>query len=389
MQPRTDVRFDERSFSRVKNSVHALVTAERRRRQDPFYASPIPVDIGVELTRRCNLRCAHCFLWNDEGFYASGGQRHASRDLDFDLLVKLLQDSAPARSNLFFWGAEPLLYPHWPELTAELERRPRWTVVCTNGTLVERNLDSLLRISPHLATVISVDGLAADHDRMRGPGCFDKVWRNIGLLLQCQKQGFYQGTISVHCVLNPPLIPHLYDFCCEVESLGVHSLYIAYPWYMPASMARGMDAFVDSKLSFLEVPQETIRSWHTYAYSLGAECLDELQAQVGRISARTWKVRFRFQPALEPDEIEGFVLGSNKPAQKRTACYAVANRVDVRADGTVTSCQCYPELVVGDLHRDDLLTIWHGDRFRRVREVVSGGLLPVCSRCILLYLNGK
>jgi hypothetical protein len=45
--------------------------------------------------------------------------------------------------------------------------------------------------------------------------------------------------------------------------------------------------------------------------------------------------------------------------------------------------------VVGDLHDTGAVDLWQGDRFRRVREVLqASGLMPVCSKCILLYLNG-
>lgn len=79
MQPITDVRFDDKSFNRVKNSVRALVNAEQMRRHNLSYASPIPVDIGIELTRRCNLRCAHCFLWSPDGLYEKQERGQPSR----------------------------------------------------------------------------------------------------------------------------------------------------------------------------------------------------------------------------------------------------------------------------------------------------------------------
>jgi radical SAM protein with 4Fe4S-binding SPASM domain len=67
----------------------------------------------------------------------------------------------------------------------------------------------------------------------------------------------------------------------------------------------------------------------------------------------------------------------------------VSNRLEVHADGKVSSCKFFPEFVIGDLYANIVAEDWQGEPFHRVREVLSGtGLMPVCSKCILLYLNG-
>jgi len=389
LQPKTNITFDEKTFNRLKKTVSAIARAERKRKESVTYASKIPIDIGVELTNRCNLRCKHCFLWNHEGLYEKTQEELKPIDLDLDIMGKILHDSEPEKSNLFFWGTEPLLYKYWDDLTKILEKDVRWTVVCTNGMLIDRKIDSLLRISENLATVISVDGFEEEHDHMRGKGRFKKLLENISLLSDLHKKGIYKGKITLHCVLNEKLIPRLYEFCKFAESTGIDSLYIGYPWYIAPLSADRMDAFVESKLQFLSVNSDKLKSWHTYSYHLNPESIDQLKEQAAKITAHAWKVRFRFQPAVEINEIEDYVTGVEKPVQKRKNCYAISNRMDIRANGTVTACQCFPELVVGSLHHQSPLDIWHGEHFNRVRAVVSRGLMPVCSRCILLYLNGK
>lgn len=41
-----------------------------------------------------------------------------------------------------------------------------------------------------------------------------------------------------------------------------------------------------------------------------------------------------------------------------------------------------------DLIEKDPDEIWNGAEFIRLRETIRTGLMPVCSKCVLLYLNG-
>jgi radical SAM protein with 4Fe4S-binding SPASM domain len=110
---------------------------------------------------------------------------------------------------------------------------------------------------------------------------------------------------------------------------------------------------------------------------------------MARLAARAWRVRVRYQPQLEADEVEDFILGTSRPAQRRSKCLAVSNRLEVHADGNVSSCKFFPEFVVGNLYDTPVGELWQSKAFREVRSILSAkGMMPVCSKCILLYLNG-
>jgi MoaA/NifB/PqqE/SkfB family radical SAM enzyme len=386
MQPRTNTLIDPKSLNRLLRTVGGMSRGSRQ----PGYVAPIPLDIGVELTNWCNLRCEHCFLWNGDGLYTLSEPHRRKIELEWAVLDKVLSESRPARSNLFFWGTEPLLYSRWDKLSDRLEEDPRWTTICTNGSLVERRLDSLLKISENMAIVLSIDGERAEHDALRGQGNFDDLLRTLELLKGLQARGEYRGLISLHCVLHEPLIPKLFDFSVFCEGLGVDSLYVGFPWFINQEVAARMDTFLAERLDFLDArPADKLWSWHTYQHHLPETVLPELREQMRRIRSRVWNMRFRFQPAIEDDELADFIAGTERPAQRRTQCLSVKNRLDVRCTGKVTSCQPYPDLAVGDLNHQGLLEVWHGMKFGRVRDVVQDGLMPICSKCILLYLNGR
>lgn len=101
-----------------------------------------------------------------------------------------------------------------------IEKDPRWTVICTNGLLIEKELESLPPISENLVFLISVDGFQEDNDAIRGKGTFDRVLHNINILRDLQKKGEYKGEISLSAVLNGELAPRLYEFVEYCESLS-------------------------------------------------------------------------------------------------------------------------------------------------------------------------
>jgi MoaA/NifB/PqqE/SkfB family radical SAM enzyme len=115
--------------------------------------------LQVHPTLRCNLRCLHC--------YSSSGPEH--RDgLDGELLRSLIRDAAGEGFNVAsFSGGEPLMYPGLPELLDVAHECGMGTSLVTNGMLLSRR--RLETLQGRLDVVaISLDGVPASHDRIRG-----------------------------------------------------------------------------------------------------------------------------------------------------------------------------------------------------------------------------
>lgn len=394
MQPKSDVPFDPLSFQRLRDRLHSRARVTREIEADPHFGTELPEEIGLQLTNRCNLRCEHCFQWNERGFHRLLPVARQRDDLDIGIIERILAETRPARSKVYLWGGEPLVYRDWDRLADLLAEDPRWTVLCTNGLGLDRKLDSLLRISSHLVALISLDGFAGENDAVRGKGTFDRILESIDLLLDLKARGVYKGAVSVSCVISAPMINKLYDFVEFFEARRVDSVYLVFPWYIPPQSAERMDRYVDERLGWLrdrnpELTAGRPASWHSYTFQVGPGAVPALQREMKRIMDRVWKTRVRFQPALELDEVPGFIAGSERPAEGRTRCLSVATRLNVLPDGTVTSCKQFPELRIGDLSREGVAELWHGTTARNVRATFACGLAPVCSKCVQLYLHGS
>jgi MoaA/NifB/PqqE/SkfB family radical SAM enzyme len=132
-----------------------------------------PLAVLFELTRKCNLRCAHCFA--EAGPEQSGdlslNEWKTVADQLFALQVPLI----------FLSGGEPLLFPGFLELAGYLKRRGFYVCLLSNLTLIDEPMaDSLAAIGIDKIEG-NLDGPTASiYDAFRGvPGAFGKTLRGI------------------------------------------------------------------------------------------------------------------------------------------------------------------------------------------------------------------
>jgi len=170
----------------------------------------------------------------------------------------------------------------------------------------------------------------------------------------------------------------------------VDTLYFGLPWYISNKTALEMDEYFQRELPFLGFEFEGNKpSWHQYTYHLSPDIIEPLKEQMTKLKERKWNIRIRLQPNVNESELNDYVLGGKVPAQSRSECFGVSSRMDVLASGNVTACQSFPEFIVGNVKEQGIKEIWKGELHDGVREVISKGLSPICSKCIILYLNGR
>lgn len=132
------------------------------------------------LTKRCNLRCKHCYM--DAG-------RGSSSELTSDEWQKVIEDystfcdSASKRPRITFTGGEPLLKEDAFAIIGRARLRGCTTELFTNGTKI-KTADDARRVSECVDLVqLSMDGATeAVNDSIRGKGAFSATRNAIELL---------------------------------------------------------------------------------------------------------------------------------------------------------------------------------------------------------------
>ena len=144
--------------------------------------APPPKMVVAQITGACNRRCLMCTLWGDKGAY----HHLESKNLHFPFATfeKLYQEMLEFRPCLSFMGGEPLVHPEFRQIMDLIASGPLPLSIPTNGVLVEKHLELLLR--PYVETVeISLDAPAELHDKIRGmTGTFDKAIRGLAQLIE-------------------------------------------------------------------------------------------------------------------------------------------------------------------------------------------------------------
>lgn len=131
-----------------------------------------PETVFLELTKKCNLRCKHCF--NESGIQ----EQH---ELRFDEIKMLIDDLV--RIGVFtikITGGEPFCRQDILEILSYLESKPINYIVFSNGTNITENDIQKLKTFKHLLKIrISIDGNRDTNDSIRGNGSFDKAMKTI------------------------------------------------------------------------------------------------------------------------------------------------------------------------------------------------------------------
>jgi radical SAM protein with 4Fe4S-binding SPASM domain len=379
--------MDEIAFQKLKRIMPSFLT---HRRDGRLNERNLPEEVALKLTNRCNLRCKHCYQWNEEGHHRDLPKSEQVRDLNFEVVREVFEATREIKPNLYLWGGEPLMYRDWDRLTDLLYEDPRWTAICTNGIDIERRLDSLLRISETLEMYVAVEGFQQEHDAIRGRDTFRRTMHGIDLLLDARKKGTYKGEISINTVITDAMVPQLYELLEYFEDKGVDTVYLSFLWYLSSETSSKMDQYVARNFNWLCSEADNARfSWHAYKYHQDPRMAGRLIEELARVRGRDWKLKLRYNPALEDHEVEEFLRGSDKPAQGKTRCLAIHSRLDVMPNGEVVSCKFFPEFRMGNLNEEATVKVWNSERFNQLRAtILREGLMPVCSKCNLLYTRG-
>ena len=112
-------------------------------------------------TRQCNLRCIHC--------YANATGRGYPEEMDTQEGKALIRDLADfGVPVLLFSGGEPLLREDIFELAGFAQDQEVNPVLSTNGTLITESVARKIRSVGFREVGISLDGIGASNDRIRG-----------------------------------------------------------------------------------------------------------------------------------------------------------------------------------------------------------------------------
>ncbi len=160
-------------------------------------------------TRRCNLKCVHCYSNSQNVKYAD----ELSTEQGKGLIDDLASFGSPV---LLVSGGEPLMREDLPQLLQHAIDRGMRAVISTNGTLITKEKARIFGKIGLSYVGVSLDGMQTIHDQFRGvPGAFDKAMQGIR---NCRDEGIKVGIRFTLTRKNQGEVPEIFDL---IEREGV------------------------------------------------------------------------------------------------------------------------------------------------------------------------
>src|SRR5256714_3026168 len=153
----------------------------------------VPHVVAWNLTRRCNLECAHCYI-------AAGPRESATSELDTAECLRIVDEVLAVNSApmLILSGGEPLLRHDLAEIAGYASERGATVVVGTNGTLLTDERIAALKAARVSGVAVSIDSLRPSyHDNFRhGKGSLDDTIAALGRLREQRLDFIIQTTAT-------------------------------------------------------------------------------------------------------------------------------------------------------------------------------------------------
>ena len=171
------------------------------------------------MTKRCNLKCAHCYARSDE----TTGENEMNTDQAKFMISDLAGFGSPV---LLFSGGEPLVRADLLELAHYAVGKGMRAVISTNGTLITREKARELKEVGLSYVGISLDGGEEIHDRFRGvPGAYAKAMQGLE---NCQKEGLKVGLRFTISQRNQQEVPGIFSLLRKREIPRVCFYHLVY-----------------------------------------------------------------------------------------------------------------------------------------------------------------
>ncbi len=303
-----------------------------------------PFLISWNLTKRCNLKCDHCYLDASE---LEGG----SGDLPTDEALRIageIADYAPG-AMLILTGGEPLLRPDFYDIAKKATEGGLSVVLGTNGTLIDDSVAGKLRDCGVQGVGISLDSIFPEsHDQFRGlQGAWEKTVAAIDALKKQAIDFQIQFTVTRK---NYDEIPELIELASKKGARAANVFFLV-------CTGRGQE--------MTDITPEQYEKMLNYL-------ADAEGAYSGKMMVRArcapHFLRVVQQKAPDSPVMKGATSG----------CIAGTGYFRITPEGDVTPCPYMPG-AVGNIRKQSLREIWESSGvFQALRNPMYNGKCADC-----------
>lgn len=311
-------------------------------------AQPVPTYAVWEVTLACDLACRHC---GSRAGHARPEELTTAECLD---VVEQLADLGVREVTLI--GGEAYLRDDWTQLIRASRARGMRTSMTTGGRGFTAERAAAAREAGLSAVSVSIDGLEATHDRLRGVSGSHRA--AVAALANARAVGLPYTVNTQINRLSAPEIPAVADL---LVAEGVRA------WQIQLTVPMGRAA---DEPDVLLQPYDLLD-----VFPMLAEVIE----RVGRSGVRVWPANNigYFGPYEQ-------IIRAAQPGRHMVSCTAGRHSLGIEADGTLKGCPSLPTdaWASGNLREHRLAELWaRAAPLRYVRERTVDDLWGLCRSC--------
>jgi radical SAM protein with 4Fe4S-binding SPASM domain len=321
-------------------------------------ALPLPEELYVEVTNRCNSRCETCIR--------TFTTLEPVRDMTVGEFRDVVDQLPSVRRAVLHGVGEPLLNHDLPAMIRYLKLRPQPPQVLFNSNailltagwqeaLLEAGLDEVR---------ISTDAAHAElYARIRGVDAFERMTDNVAAFARRIRQAGDGPHLSLWFTAMHENLADLPDLVRLADRLGVSEVYVQRLVYYGHGLARQQQSLFRA----MQAAEE--------------QHLLQAEALAGELG-----VTLRASGAATPHES---LLSPDENRRPWSACRRPSSLMYVTANGNVLPCcfspfttRDFPSLILGNAFEHPLAEIWNGQAYQRFRVALLSDTPPdTCDRC--------
>jgi len=330
------------------------MTAEMRRNDKPELLTPRLHLVAWELTKNCNLFCAHCRGASAPGSYAN----ELTTGECFHLVDQILE---VARPIIILTGGEPLARPDVMDIARYAVSRGLRVVMGTNGTMITREVATKLKDVPISRVGISLDFPVAEfQDNFRGQsGAFQAAMQGID---HARRAGIEIQINSTITRLNVHLLEELLNLALDAGAVAFHPFML-----VPTGRGKGLES--------VELPAEQYEQTLNWFYDKQVELGDRIFFKPTDVPHYLRVVKQR-----QPQDGRMQAVTGHGPANAITrGCLAGTGFCFISHQGKVKGCG-YLDVEAGDIRKESFAQVWNNSPvFNRLRDLSN--LKGKCGLC--------
>jgi MoaA/NifB/PqqE/SkfB family radical SAM enzyme len=339
-----------------------------------------PQSISLTITNHCNLRCQMCGQWSEQG-YVRGDTGRLRREMTLADWKRVIDElAAHGTPALLLRGGEPFMLPGIVELLEYIHSRGMFISIDTNGTLLDRYAEDIVRLG-NMHLTVSVDGPEDVHDAVRGiPGTFQRLKQGVARIAELEAAGGNRISRSICFTISQ------YNYCSlgampdVARSLGLGSIAIVPYYYFPERVGQEYDRE-------LQALGCSAFSWVGFHHEQSGVDFEEFRRQLQKYKENLGEVYDYPYLKLSEDEYRAWFADPSTPVGPHQNCTNVEKLIDIQPDGSANFCVDFVDYSIGTVKDTSIEELWNGERAERFRRLRRSKPLAVCCRCGAKYMS--